>query len=299
MSKTFIAAYDGSDASRAAVEFAVELARAQGAEVSAVHVYPRVAPVGMLRGGFVDHDFQDQLREEGRQLLEGLDVEGVAHKVLIPGAPARALHELAEEEGAALMVVGVTHRRHIGRISPGSVGANLLNGSPCAVCIVPADRKPGPIRRIVVAYDERDQAQVALREAARLARQFGASLEIVAVQEPRVYAGPEGARNTELDEVLHEELGARVRERADAIAGVEVEVTTVIGDAAHTIIEAAKDADLLVCGSRGYGPLRSVLMGGVSRHLVDHAPCPVLVVPRGVADEVAAAPEPGASAQTA
>jgi hypothetical protein len=36
---------------------------------------------------------------------------------------------------------------------------------------------------------------------------------------------------------------------------------------------------LLVCGSRGYGPLRSVLLGGVSRRLVDGAHCPVLVLP--------------------
>ena len=41
------------------------------------------------------------------------------------------------------------------------------------------------------------------------------------------------------------------------------------------------DVDLLVCGSRGYGPLGSVLLGGVSRRLVHRAACPVVVVPRG------------------
>ena len=43
----------------------------------------------------------------------------------------------------------------------------------------------------------------------------------------------------------------------------------------------SNDVDLLVCGSRGYGPLGSVLLGGVSRRLVHRAACPVIVVPRG------------------
>jgi nucleotide-binding universal stress UspA family protein len=52
------------------------------------------------------------------------------------------------------------------------------------------------------------------------------------------------------------------------------------GPAAAAIGAAAQDIDLVVAGSRGYGPIRSVLLGGVSRQLVDEAPCPVLVVPR-------------------
>ena len=43
-----------------------------------------------------------------------------------------------------------------------------------------------------------------------------------------------------------------------------------------------RECDLLVCGSRGYGPVRRVLLGGVSRRLMRRAACPVVVVPRGV-----------------
>ncbi len=53
------------------------------------------------------------------------------------------------------------------------------------------------------------------------------------------------------------------------------------------LVRTAGDADLLVCGSRGYGPLRSVLLGDVSRHLVEHARCPVLVVRRAGGSETA------------
>jgi nucleotide-binding universal stress UspA family protein len=43
---------------------------------------------------------------------------------------------------------------------------------------------------------------------------------------------------------------------------------------------AALGVDLLVVGSRGYGPLMSVLLGSVSAHLIGRAACPVLVAPR-------------------
>jgi nucleotide-binding universal stress UspA family protein len=43
------------------------------------------------------------------------------------------------------------------------------------------------------------------------------------------------------------------------------------------------EVDLLVCGSRGYGPMRRVLLGGVLRKLIRRAACPVVVVPRGAA----------------
>jgi len=55
------------------------------------------------------------------------------------------------------------------------------------------------------------------------------------------------------------------------------------GDAVPALTEEGeKGVDLLVLGSRGYGPLRRVLLGSVSSALVKSAPCPVLVVPRGV-----------------
>ena len=55
------------------------------------------------------------------------------------------------------------------------------------------------------------------------------------------------------------------------------------GDAAAELAAASADVDLLVVGSRGFGPVRRVLLGSVSRELVRSASCPVVVLPRGVA----------------
>jgi nucleotide-binding universal stress UspA family protein len=61
------------------------------------------------------------------------------------------------------------------------------------------------------------------------------------------------------------------------------------GDPASALASASSDLELLVCGSRGYGPIRTLLLGGTSHALVRRAGCPVLVVPRGTEDRLATA----------
>jgi nucleotide-binding universal stress UspA family protein len=301
MSQTFIAAYDGSAAARAAVAFAVELAAEQDAEVVAAHVYPALKPIG-LRGSVVDKEMQTSLHDSGRAVLDGLDDDGVSRRILLAGSPAQALHELAEDEHASLIAVGVTHRRHVGRVTPGSVGSNLLHGAPCPVLVVPAGREPGPVHTIVVAYDEGAQSRSALERAVQLARQHDARLIVVAAYEPEVFAGPAMIAASDLDQLLRGELRTRVQADVEALNGVAIETRVVPGPAAEVIAEQADGADLIVIGSRGYGPQHSVLVGGVSRKLVDNAPCPVLVVPRvpePTADTVVATGAAGATAQPA
>ena len=91
-------------------------------------------------------------------------------------------------------------------------------------------------------------------------------------------------------------------EVCEALNGIAIETRVVPGPAAEVIAEQAEGADLIVIGSRGYGPQHSVLVGGVSRKIVDNAPCPVLVVPRvpePAADKVVATGAAGATAQPA
>jgi nucleotide-binding universal stress UspA family protein len=54
------------------------------------------------------------------------------------------------------------------------------------------------------------------------------------------------------------------------------------GETTAALVESSAHVDLLVLGSRGYGPLKRVLLGSVSRAAVNDARCPVLIVPRGV-----------------
>jgi nucleotide-binding universal stress UspA family protein len=56
-------------------------------------------------------------------------------------------------------------------------------------------------------------------------------------------------------------------------------ITVVQGNAAHVLIEASRDARMLVVGSRGHGAFAGMVLGSVSQHCVQHMTCPVVVVP--------------------
>jgi nucleotide-binding universal stress UspA family protein len=84
----------------------------------------------------------------------------------------------------------------------------------------------------------------------------------------------EGRHRTEVETVLELAVTALGE-------GVKVETELHVDDPADVLRAVSEHVDLLVCGSRGYGPLRSVLLGGVSRRVVDESHCPVLVLPRG------------------
>lgn len=92
-----------------------------------------------------------------------------------------------------------------------------------------------------------------------------------------------------LDALLQETDAARTRfqrmmqDAAGGIAAASIEHAVEEGRAASAIVAEAKrwEADLVVAGSRGHGPIEAVLLGSVAAEVVDHAPCPVLVARSG------------------
>lgn len=138
--------------------------------------------------------------------------------------------------------------------------------------------------RIVVGVDPSQDALRALRWAVDEAEIRGAELELVhAFPTPDLLAlpavvslpDPEEMRRAAQD-VLAEALAA-----AGGARDVEVTYNVMPGNAASTLCEAAKGADLLVVGARGLGGFRGLLLGSVSHQVVAHSPCPVVVVGPG------------------
>ena len=80
-----------------------------------------------------------------------------------------------------------------------------------------------------------------------------------------------GAAEAVIDQVLAEAL--------EGHAGVTVEKVIVEGPAATLLLDLAKEADLLVVGSRGHGGFIGLLLGSVTQHVVHHTTAPVVVVP--------------------
>ena len=211
-----------------------------------------------------------------------LDAEPVT--VTVPGhrSPAKALDELARAEGTELIVLGSTHRGALGRVYPGSVAERLLSGGPCAIAIAPlgyADRATDRLRVIEVGFKGTPESDAALAWAERLAVGAGATMRVFAAFE--VGADEPGplalqARN---------ELAARLHEAEARIPDEVRPLTRLVNGNPVTVLTEEADAgvDLLVLGSRGYGPVATALLGGVSGQVTRSASCPVLVVPRPAA----------------
>ena len=139
-------------------------------------------------------------------------------------------------------------------------------------------------RRLLVAYDDSSHAQAALAEAVDLARATDGSLSIIAVA-PRPFlsgmAGEYWAPVNADDLTQVDRAYEAMLDRAADTVPVDIQVTQILehGSAGSAIVdEAGKGHDLVVMGSRGRGELYSLLLGSVSRHVLQASPIPVLVV---------------------
>jgi nucleotide-binding universal stress UspA family protein len=213
---------------------------------------------------------------------------------------ARALHEAAEERDAGLLVVGSTNRGAVGRVLVGSTAERLMHGAPCPIAIVPHGWQAGAgLNTLGVAFVESEEGHEALRGAYALARRAGAKLRVLTAVKPGVRATygeqtaggdvTRGKGEVAVEGEMRVRAEHEVREAIAALGDdVEVESDTFVEDPAEVLIGVSQNLDLLICGSRGYGPRRAVLLGGVSRRLAAEAHCPVIVLPRGVASSLEA-----------
>jgi nucleotide-binding universal stress UspA family protein len=197
----------------------------------------------------------------------------VRRRAPIAPSPARGLTELAESEDADLIVIGSSRHAEPGRIRLERTAGRLLQGAPCAVAITPGGlRSIEPIRHVGVAYDGSPEADAALHAGYEIAAASGAAVTLLYAMLTDGFA-PGDAR-------------LRAQSLLDAAAdaaptGVNPATTLLVGQPAQVIREASEGiVDLLVAGSRGYGPMQRALLGSVSEMLVEGAPQPVLVLPR-------------------
>jgi nucleotide-binding universal stress UspA family protein len=284
MPAPIIAAYDPVIEDRAPVELALAAAELTGASVIVASVRPSPY-VGGWADLYVADTGPDTTIEPA--LLRLRADYPVTTRVVTDASVPRALHVLARNEAASMIVVGSTGRGHAGRVLPGSTAERLLHGAPCAVALAPRGYVRAPVGTIAVGFVDSSEGHAALTTAHALALRVGARLRVVsalhpssALDTPSVESTPpprglalEGRHRASVDAALSAALDAFP-------AGVEIERDLHVDDPADVLLAVSEHVGLLICGSRGYGPLRSVLLGGVSRRLVDGAHCPVLVLPR-------------------
>jgi nucleotide-binding universal stress UspA family protein len=197
-------------------------------------------------------------------------------RVVQSATVGQGLHELGEVERADLLVVGSSHNGLLGRVLIGDDTRAALNGAPCAVAIAPAgfSEQRAPFREIGVGYDGSAEGTYALEVARGLATALGVRLSaFTAVSMPISAFGP-GSRPAS-GAIVSRVRDAR--ERIEALGGVEAHAA--YGDAVEELTLYSASLDLLVVGSRGYGPIGRLIHGSTSAQLARTARCALLVVP--------------------
>jgi nucleotide-binding universal stress UspA family protein len=218
----------------------------------------------------------------GTRLAELLDVP--VEPVTVPGHGVSAvLRETATHEGAALIVLGPTYRHGLRTLR--GTARRVLGAAECPVVVAPAgfaSRPDTTLRRVGVGFEPTPDGRHALDMAADLAARADGSLLAIGVALPLAPLAIDDARDRApyLDEERRIVQDGLERELASLPAGVPCHAQARIGDPAVELAEVSRELDLLVCGSRGRGPLRAVLLGSVTERLLRFAACPVMIVPR-------------------
>lgn len=267
---------DGRDGGRDAISLARLLAGPEGKLVLG-HVtrHPSsAAPSAVADAGVGTEESPHDLLIRERDAAE-VD----ATVVTLPASSVgEGLHRLTEREAADLLVVGSSHRGFLGRVLLNDDTRAALNGACSAVAVAPRGyaHAAGALKTIGVGYDESDEAQRALDVGRALGAQLDArvkALQVIALLTSS-YAGPGmvawgGALQEALDDAK------RTMASLDGVEG-----DAVLGVAGEELAAFAQGVDLLVVGSRSYGPLKRLVLGSTSVYLAGHARCALLVLPR-------------------
>lgn len=283
-----IVGIDGSERSVEALALADLLGPALGRRVVIAHVHPYRQLSSLFAEGEYERLEREVAESTFEQIREHLPSVPERRMQLVAGeSPAAGLHALAEAEAATLIVIGSSHRSAIGRILVGGTGERLLSGASAPVAVAPAGYTAAGrgVRTVGCGFDGSRESHRALAWAAELARTTSARLHVLSLFEPTLpvsLAVGGGLPTASINEVLRRQCDEQLAQAMSALdADIDATGTLLDGDARELLAGESAGLDLLVVGSRGYGPLRAVLLGSVSSALVRSAQSPLVVVPRG------------------
>jgi nucleotide-binding universal stress UspA family protein len=277
---------DDSGGSAAALRWAAAEARRRDTPLTAVHAYLRpLAHIG-TDADMVELEAErrgqaqlvlDQVLATAAEDLANLDVGRGLHR----GQAAQGL--LSAAAAADILVVGTQGAGGLEGVLLGSTAEQCARHATCPVVLVPETPTPGS-GRLLVGVDGSAPARAALVWAVEEAALRGAAVDVLTVYEPYRKHGPFGA---DFMDVASPGWRARFRQAAEqvadeAVAGVasdgEIAVHAEAGHVAKVLVAWSERADLLVMGHRGRGGFDGLHLGSVTRQVLHHTACPVVVV---------------------
>jgi nucleotide-binding universal stress UspA family protein len=195
-----------------------------------------------------------------------------------------ALALIEASRDADLLVIGSRGFGGFRGLLFGSVGQHCLTHAPCSVAIIRASEEAQPgdssgkPHKIVVGVDGSDESNLALDWAASESLRTGAQLEVLGSW---VFPGASGyafAASIGVPDAARQVVRSALAHVAQVAQQVVTRGKTSEDPPAVALVDASRDADLMVVGSRGLGAFRGLLLGSVSHHLVTHAHSSVVVV---------------------
>jgi nucleotide-binding universal stress UspA family protein len=287
MFTTIVVGVDGLLGGRDALALAQRIGDLAGGELVAVHVHPyEPFPLRGLRT-----DIEALAREEAQTLLEGQLAEaGVPARAIATAetSPGRGLHRIADGLEADLIVIGSPHRGPLGRVVAGDTARAVIQGATRPVLVArPSAAAPFAGRTVGVGYDGSPESRAALAWAGRFALATGGAVHVLCAAEPPQGFAPSISYGINWVALAPERRAYAETLVAEAVAEIGGGATgeAVVGVARDELVRLSEHMDLLVLGSRGYGPVRRALLGGSADRIVHAAACPVIVVPRGAHED--------------
>jgi nucleotide-binding universal stress UspA family protein len=282
MFKNVLVGVDGSSNGRDAIALASQLTDRDG-QLTLAHVHAgAMHPLHAVTPHLLEEE-----REASQRLLERerdeADVDAAILSI-IATAPGGGLHRQAEAQGADLLVVGSCARGTFGRAMLGDDTRAALNGASCAVAIAAKgySEHPTPIAKIGIGYNGSPESRAALARARQLAEPTNATVRALEVVSIPTYAFTgliPPAIGESLDVVLSE-ASMHMRELEGA------EGSAVYGLTGEELAAFGEGLDILVVGSRSYGPIKRLVVGSTSDYLERHARCSLLILPRTAAASI-------------
>ncbi len=282
---TFVVGVDASPESNEALDWARRLAAPED-RIVVVHAWEVPLVTGYDMVVTIDPSEIEQLSMQGLSELVGRVDDDRLEPVTHQGHAGRGLVAKADEFEAAAIVIG--HRGH-SRVAMmlGSTANYVLHHTTRPVVIVRGDHGEVP-KRVVVGVDDHDIDEPGVENESSRAVRWAYSLpgveEVRVVHAwflPALAVGMFATVAAELDTM--DDAAQAVVDRVLESAGPPPENVKVVGEAVRgtpgfALIEASRDADLVVVGSRGRGGFKGLLLGSTSAEVASHSHSPVAVI---------------------
>ncbi len=270
-----VAAFDGSAPSRIALSAAIDEAARRDVPlllVTAIDVTQALPVAGTQH----ETSARTACQEGVRIAAAKLGTDGVDATVQI-GDPSAVL--LRTIRAGDLAVCGTHGHRPVARMLLGSTSTTLAMHAPCPVMVVKAGQHPAEDAFVLVGVDGSAASRRAIRMAAEEAELRGVHLRALMAITPYVDAlgfvsGPDEQEVQEAEATLSECLAGLADDHPDLVVRADVVQT----HAVEALMRRAASARLVVVGHRGRGVVKSLVLGSVSRELLQRSPCTVLVV---------------------